>query len=112
MLLNKKWIVRESNAPSLRRGNKFKFYIRKILVSYATVIVSNSKSGFDYWNSEYPNKCNKLIENGFPIKTITQQIGNEALPEWINNSVEKQHLLFVGRLELQKNLHVDLRYLI
>lgn len=103
LLSKKKWLLRESNAPSLRRGNHIKFIIRKALTYFSESIISNSAAGLSYWKSIYPEKKHFLIENGFPIQDIEVR-SRETLPSGLRNELG-QFVLFVGRLEEQKNVH-------
>ena len=107
-LLKKKWVVRESNAPSLRQGSSFKFFIRRLLMRFANTIISNSMSGYNYWKSVYPMKNNKLIENGFPIDDLAMDLKGDVEVQELDKNIAAcltgTALLFVGRLEFQKNL--------
>jgi len=95
-----KWIMREPNAPFLRENKGVKFIIRDLLSGLTSAIVANSYSGIDYWKSKYPRKVLRVIRNGFPIDKIVSQ-KSLLSDHWCRTM---PYVLYVGRLESQKNV--------
>ena len=102
LLTNTTWICRESNSPALRSGRVLKFYLRRIFLRFSSIIISNSTGGYNYWNEKYPEKRNLLVENGFPVEEIKfEGLKSDNIPLQLKDSA---YVLFVGRLENQKNI--------
>lgn len=99
------WVVRESNAPSLRVNKGVKFALRDMLVGWSSAIVANSNSGYEYWNRKYPEKLKRVIRNGFPVEEIKRHRETVHLPMLKG----RKYVLFVGRIELQKNVQALIR---
>lgn len=97
-----KWVLREPNAPFLRRNKGIKFTIRDAVTRMSSVIVANSISGIEYWKSKYPGKTTCMIRNGFPVSEIRHHGSDAAIPF----AADGKYVLFVGRLEQQKNIFV------
>ena len=95
------WVLREpcsigAYPPSWR------YKLRVWSARKSTAIVSNSKAGDDYWKRYYPNQASYIITNGLPIDKI--QATMTASDQEVGIDPEEKLILFVGRLEAQKNL--------
>lgn len=86
------WWIRESNSA------KSKIYIKNKIRSFlgirANGIISNSKSGYNYW-IKYNNNC-KLIFNGYPDSLLN-----------LNNKrhIKKENAIIASRFVSHKNIY-------
>jgi glycosyltransferase involved in cell wall biosynthesis len=102
------WIFREPNqAPAY--PPTWKHHLRVLVGSGASVIVSNSRGGDEYWKTQRPNSRRYVVPNGLPVQEIDRIPA--ALPPGLAKS-EAPVVLYVARMkEVQKRLKAFLEAL-
>lgn len=94
-ILNIPWIFREP-ASNLAYTGTWKQRLRIYVGSGASSIVSNSRSGYKYWESKLPWIPHYLVKNALPLDEISQ-ITPALPPEMEPTSLPI--IIYVGRLE-------------
>jgi glycosyltransferase involved in cell wall biosynthesis len=103
------WFIREPS-NSMAYSSDLKTKLRKKLAMGLASIISNSKSGDEYWKNFIPDRNRHIIRNGIPLSQI-----NNIIPDSkINNlpNLEKPFILSVGRLSADKTGNKNLKNLI
>jgi glycosyltransferase involved in cell wall biosynthesis len=101
------WIFRESSS-AMAYLPTWKNRLRVWVGSGASAIVSNSRGGDQYWESQLPNSRRYIIFNGLPLNEIDRTAA--ALPPGLSKP-NAPIVLFVGRMVEPKNLRVFLEVL-
>jgi glycosyltransferase involved in cell wall biosynthesis len=105
---NTPWMVREStsmgNYEYADWPSRIKRWLQKNILSMASLIVSNSNSGNDYWASVYPEKRRCIIRNALPLEKIRR--ASPITSDQTGIPQGKDFILSAGRLEnWPKNLY-------
>ena len=101
------WIFREPSCENAYLGS-WKIQLLERIVSWASVIVSNSRGGDKIWENKAPNSRRYIIRNGLPLDLIDRC--GPALPAGFAQS-EAPFVLFVGRFIDTKNVRFLLKAL-
>jgi len=94
------WVFREPSSVKAYLQPTWKDNLRIKVGSHASVIVSNSQGGNEYWKTQLPNSIHKIVVNGLPLQEI--ELSNDYLPF----DLEKKNvpiILYVGRIIGLKN---------
>lgn len=95
------WIIAERNTPSSDVSD-FKIRARNALVRHVDIIVSNSRSGDRYWSGRFGAEKRAFIPNALPLDEIAACPSADR--SLLGAPVDAPVILYVGRLEPQKNI--------
>ena len=70
IILSIPWIISERTSVDAYKKFKFIFLLRLIVAKKASLIISNSKGGYDYWSSHAPSSKLRVIPNLVEIDEI------------------------------------------
>jgi glycosyltransferase involved in cell wall biosynthesis len=100
------WALREPSSSSAYSWT-WKYYFRVLIASGAKAIISNSRSGIDYWKKQLPSAPRYMVRNGLPLNEIDQAI--PSLPFGGMGS-KIPIVLYAGRLASDTSAKKNLRF--